>query len=179
MLQDLAAVDTHPLAATAARYVGLLPLIPLAGFLVNGALSLIPAYKPGPSDPSAAGHGDDHGAAAGAHAVDHAEQAGAPGDDHHAIARHRYAGLVSIVGPLVLALSFGLAVAIFMAMAGAGEINTPYVRTFFDWMVTGDLKISWAFQVDQLAMVMVLVITGVGTLIHIFSVGYMRDDPGY
>jgi hypothetical protein len=51
MLQDLAAVDTHPLAATAARYVGLLPLIPLAGFLVNGALSLIPATSRDPAIP--------------------------------------------------------------------------------------------------------------------------------
>src|SRR5690349_2295596 len=179
MLQDLAAVDTHPLAATAARYVGLLPLIPLAGFLVNGALSLVPAYKPGPSDPSAAGHDAGHDSAAQAHAVDHAEQSGAPGDDHHAIARHRFAGVVSVVGPLVLVLSFGLAVAIWLAMVNAGETNTPFVQRFFDWMVTGDLNISWAFQVDQLSMVMVLVITGVGTLIHIFSVGYMQDDPGY
>src|SRR5207248_1701008 len=36
-----------------------------------------------------------------------------------------------------------------------------------------------AFQLDQLSMVMTLVITGVGALIHVFSVGYMRDDPGY
>jgi NADH-quinone oxidoreductase subunit L len=179
MLQDLAAVDTHPLAATAARYVGLLPLIPLAGFLVNGALSLIPAYKPGPSDPSAAEHDHDHEAAAHAHAVDHAEQSGASGDDHHAISRHRFAGVTSVIGPLVLVLSFALAVAIWLAMANAGEMNTPYVQRFFDWMVTGDLKISWAFQVDQLSMIMVLVITGVGTLIHIFSIGYMQDDPGY
>ena len=179
MLQDLAAVDTHPLAATAARYVGLLPLIPLAGFLVNGALSLIPAYKAGPSDPSAAGHDPDAGGAARAHAVDHAEQSGATGDDHHAVARHPFAGVVSVVGPLVLALSFALAVAIWLAMAGAGDMNTPYVHRFFDWMVTGDLKIPWAFQVDQLSMIMVLVITGVGTLIHIFSIGYMQDDPGY
>jgi NADH-quinone oxidoreductase subunit L len=179
MLQDLAAVDTHPLAATAARYVGLLPLIPLAGFLVNGALSLIPAYKPGPGDPSAAGHDHDHDAAAHAHAVDHAEQSGAPGDDHHAVARHPFAGVTSLVGPLVLLLSFALAVAIWLAMSSVGEMNTPYVQRFFDWMVTGDLKISWAFQVDQLSMIMVLVITGVGTLIHIFSIGYMQDDPGY
>jgi NADH:ubiquinone oxidoreductase subunit 5 (chain L)/Multisubunit Na+/H+ antiporter, MnhA subunit len=82
---------------------------------------------------------------------------------------------VSVVGPLMLALSFGLAVAIWMAMVSAGDVNTPYVQRFFDWMVTGDLKISWAFQVDQLSMIMVLVITGVGTLIHIFSVGYMRE----
>ena len=46
-------------------------------------------------------------------------------------------------------------------------------------MPVGDLQIDAAFQLDQLSMVMVLVITGVGTLIHIFSVGYMQDDPGY
>ncbi|MEP7087447.1 MAG: NADH-quinone oxidoreductase subunit L, partial [Gemmatimonadota bacterium] len=176
--QELAAVDTHPLAATAAQYVGLLPLIPLAGFLVNGALSLIPAYKAGPGDPSATGHGDDHGTAE-AHAVEHGQQEGSHGDDHHAVARHPYAAVTSVVGPLVLALSFGLAVAMWLAMAGAGEMHAPYVQTFFDWMVTGDLHISWAFQLDQLSMIMVLVITGVGTLIHIFSIGYMRDDPGY
>ncbi|MDQ2931131.1 MAG: NADH-quinone oxidoreductase subunit L [Gemmatimonadota bacterium] len=178
MLQDLAAVDPHPLAATAARYVGLLPLIPLAGFLVNGALSLIPAYKAGPADPFAAGHGDGHGAA-DAHAVDPGEEAGAHGADHHDVVRHRYAGITSVVGPLVLVLSFGLAVAIWLAMAGAGEMRAPYIQTFFDWMVVGDLHISWAFQLDQLSMIMVLVITGVGLLIHIFSIGYMRDDPGY
>ena len=177
MLQDLAAIDTHPLAATAARYVGLLPLLPLAGFLVNGALSLVPAFERGPGDPSAAEHG--HDAAAGAHAVTHDEEPGAHGDDHHDVARHPYASVVSVIGPLVLALSFGLAVMIWMAMAGADDMKTPYVQTFFDWMVTGDLKISWAFQLDQLSMIMVLVITGVGTLIHIFSIGYMRDDPGY
>ncbi|HEY8796124.1 MAG TPA: NADH-quinone oxidoreductase subunit L [Gemmatimonadaceae bacterium] len=177
MLQDLAAVDTHPLAETAARYVGLLPLIPLAGFLVNGALSLIPAYKRGPADPSADGHAND--SVGDAHAAVHDEASGADGDEHPEVAHHPFAAVASVVGPLVLALSFGLAVMIWIAMAGAGEMRAPYVQTFFDWMVTGDLRISWAFQLDQLSMVMVLVITGVGTLIHIFSIGYMRNDPGY
>src|SRR6185436_11730035 len=40
-------------------------------------------------------------------------------------------------------------------------------------------QIDLAFQVDQLAVVMLLVVTGVGSLIHLFSVGYMREDPGY
>ncbi|MEO6209903.1 MAG: NADH-quinone oxidoreductase subunit L [Gemmatimonadaceae bacterium] len=177
MLQDLAAVDPHPLAATAARYVGLLPLIPLAGFLVNGALSLVPSYKRGPNDPSAVPHG--HDAIGDDHGVSHEGAHGAVGDDRHEVARHPFAAVASVVGPLVLALSFGLAVMLWLAMAGASEMKTPYVQTFFDWMVTGDLKISWAFQLDQLSMIMVLVITGVGTLIHIFSIGYMRDDPGY
>ncbi len=46
-------------------------------------------------------------------------------------------------------------------------------------MVAGDLHVDAALQVDQLSMVMTLVVTGVGFLIHLFSVGYMRDDPGY
>jgi NADH-quinone oxidoreductase subunit L len=175
MLQDLAAVDVHPLAATAARFVGLLPLLPLAGFLVNGALSLASSYKRGPADPSATGA---HGAAE-AHASTASEPAGAHGDDHEAEARYPHVALMSVLGPLMPALSFVLAVAIFLAMLTVGNVHEPYVRSYFDWMVTGDLHLSWAFQVDQLSMVMALVITGVGTLIHIFTIGYMRDDPGY
>src|SRR4051812_16409776 len=46
-------------------------------------------------------------------------------------------------------------------------------------MPGGDLRIDAMFQLDQLSMMMTLVVTGVGTLIHLFSVGYMQDDPGY
>jgi NADH-quinone oxidoreductase subunit L len=46
-------------------------------------------------------------------------------------------------------------------------------------MPVGDLQIDAAFQLDQLSMLMVLIVTGVGALIHVFSVGYMREDPGY
>jgi NADH-quinone oxidoreductase subunit L len=46
-------------------------------------------------------------------------------------------------------------------------------------MPVGALQVDLAFQVDQLAAVMLLVVTGVGSLIHLFSVGYMREDPGY
>jgi NADH-quinone oxidoreductase subunit L len=174
MLQDLAAVDVHPLAATAARFVGLLPLLPLAGFLVNGALSLASSYTRGPADPSASGaHGaEDVNEGSGP------EHAAAHGDEH-VVARYPHVALMSVLGPLMPALSFALTVAIFLGMLSVGDVHEPYVRSYFDWMVTGDLHLSWAFQVDQLSMVMALVITGVGTLIHIFTIGYMRDDPGY
>jgi NADH-quinone oxidoreductase subunit L len=46
-------------------------------------------------------------------------------------------------------------------------------------MTAGSLRIEYALQLDQLSMLMTLVITGVGALIHVFSVGYMRDDAGY
>src|SRR5437016_14230024 len=46
-------------------------------------------------------------------------------------------------------------------------------------MPVGDLRLDFALQFDQLAAVMALVVTGVGALIHLFSVGYMHKDPGY
>src|SRR5688572_14941583 len=168
---------SHPLAGTVAEYMWLLPLLPLLGFVINGLLSLDSA-RFGPGDPNTPGHHPHSEGAAHAPAISHAEQAGAVGDDHHAVKRHRWAGIVSLVGPGVLILSFGLAVAMVMAMT-AETMETPFVQKYFSWMATGNLSIDGAFQLDQLSMVMVLVITGVGSLIHIFSIGYMRDDPGY
>jgi NADH-quinone oxidoreductase subunit L len=169
----------HPLSGTVAEYLWLLPLLPLLGFVLNGLLSLFSAYHVGPGDPSAE-HSDAHGHTADAsHA--HDESGGAHGDDHHAVTRHRFAVLTSIIGPGVLLATFGLAAAIFMAMRGAGgsAIHAPFIQTYFAWMPVGDLQVNAAFQLDQLSMVMVLIITGVGALIHLFSVGYMQDDPGY
>jgi NADH-quinone oxidoreductase subunit L len=160
----------HPLADTVAQYVWLLPVLPLLGFALNGALSMLAAAKLGPDDPSAAGAHDAH--AGGDHDDSHISH------DDHPVVRHKYAGLVSLIGPGVLVLAFGLAVAMFAAMRSA-DMAQPYVETLFRWMPVSDLKINVALQLDPLSMVMVLVITGVGALIHIFSVGYMQDDPGY
>jgi NADH-quinone oxidoreductase subunit L len=178
LLQEAVSIGagSHPLAATAARWMWLLPILPLLGFVINGTLALVAAYRPGPGDPALAPHdalsphGEPHAAG---HATDHDD------DTHHAPVRHRFAGLTSIVGPGVMVLAFGLAVAIFLAMRGAGEVHAPFIQRYFTWMIAGDLHVDAAFQLDQLAMVMILVITGVGMLIHLFSVGYMQDDPGY
>jgi len=174
-LLQAAATGGHPLDGTAAPWLWAVPLLPLAGFVINGALSLLPAYHAGPADPGLA-HGDDPGG----HAA-HGEEHGAHGDDHHEVKRHRYASLVSIIGPGVLVMSFLLTAMIFFAMrgAGGGAITEPFIQRYFSWMPVGDLKIDAAFQLDQLSMMMTLVVTGVGMLIHIFSVGYMQDDPGY
>ena len=168
-----AGAAAHPLAGTAAQWMWLLPVFPLLGFIINGLLSIVPAAHVGPDDP------DMH------HAHAHADApAGAPhdahghGDDSHVVARAPYAGLVSIVGPLVLVLSFVLAVAIWLAMASTHP-DAPFIQNYWAWMPVGDLQVNFAFQLDQLSMMMVLIITGVGTLIHLFSVGYMQDDPGY
>jgi NADH-quinone oxidoreductase subunit L len=174
MLFQQPGAAVHPLSGTVADLVWLLPVLPLAGFVINGALSLFSAYRAGPADPAA--HHDDtgHGPNASAH-----ESGGAHGDDHHPVQRHRFAAISTLVGPAVLALSFALAAAIFGQMLTAPGMHAPFVQRYFTWMIAGSLSIDWAFQLDQLSMVMVLVITGVGMLIHIFSIGYMRDDPGY
>ena len=168
MLIQEVAVAAHPLAGTVARWVWLLPILPLLGFVINGLISLVSVAHIGPPDPDI-GHGEDHSAG---------EAHGAGGDDHNVAAPHPYAGIVSIIGPAVLVLSFMLALAIFFAMKGTA-MEAPFIQRYFSWMPVGDLQIDAAFQLDQLSMVMILVITGVGALIHIFSVGYMQDDPGY
>jgi NADH-quinone oxidoreductase subunit L len=169
-MQELTSA-VHPLSGTVAQYVWLLPVLPLLGFLVNGFLALTAVAKTGPADPSADSHG--HG-----HTTEHTEHADDHGHDDHHTARHKYAGIVSLVGPGVLIAAFGLAAAMFMAMAGV-EMHAPYIQTLFKWMPVGDLHIDASLQLDPLSMVMVLIITGIGSLIHLFSVGYMQDDPGY
>ncbi|MFZ0302560.1 MAG: NADH-quinone oxidoreductase subunit L [Terracidiphilus sp.] len=64
-----------------------------------------------------------------------------------------------------------------------GDLPAPAfqstVETFGTWISLGTLHIDFSFALDQLSLVMLLVVTGVGFLIHIYSVGYMDDDPGY
>jgi len=174
LLSQAASAASHPLTGSAAEWLWAVVLLPLAGFVLNGALSLVAAYHMGPGDPALAHANED------AHAAT-PEDHGAVADDTHAIVRHRFAMATSIVGPGVLVLAFILTAAIFVAMRSAGgdAMREPFIQRYFSWIPVGDLKIDAAFQLDQLAMVMMLVVTGVGALIHVFSVGYMQDDPGY
>jgi len=85
--------------------------------------------------------------------------------------------VVTVVGPAVMLAAFGLAAALFARMrVGFGA---PVVVTLGSWMPVGALSIDWSLQLDQLSMLMTLVITGIGSLIHLFSIGYMREDAGY
>jgi len=182
LLQEVAGA-AHPLSGTIARWMWLLPLLPLLGFVLNGLLSIVSAYHPGTPDPGAEPH-DAHRSPEERHEARTGHDAtGGVGhsDDHHVVVRHRFAGLTSIIGPGVMVLAFALAAAIFFAMRSAGEaaLHAPFIQRYYEWMPVGDLRIDAAFQLDQLSMVMILVITGVGMLIHIFSVGYMQDDPSY
>jgi len=60
-----------------------------------------------------------------------------------------------------------------------GLPQVPYIENHGPWIQISDLTVNFGFQLDQLSVVMLMVVTGVGFLIHIYSVGYMHDDDGY
>src|SRR6266851_2905908 len=70
------------------------------------------------------------------------------------------------------------ALALFLA-AGFSSASAPYYCDFAHWLAITGLTVDFSFYLDQLSLVMPLVVTGVGFLIHIYSVGYMWDDDGY
>lgn len=55
----------------------------------------------------------------------------------------------------------------------------PEKVTLFDWIVAGNINVSFSFWVDHLTLIMLLIVTGVGFLIHVYSVGYMHNDEGF
>ncbi|MFL5490102.1 MAG: NADH-quinone oxidoreductase subunit L [Gemmatimonadales bacterium] len=86
--------------------------------------------------------------------------------------------MVSVVGVGVLAASFLVSAALFLQL----RVHPPHQPILVDlwrWLPVGSLQIDMGFQLDQLSAVMLLIVTGVGSLIHLFSVGYMKEDPGY
>src|SRR5437867_1050719 len=111
----------------------LVPVLPLAGFVLNGALAL---------------------------------------------ARPKARLAVTVIGVGSVAAAFVVAVVVVRALAAA-HLDAPVVFTYWDWIPVGTLHVPAALQLDQLSAVMLLVVTGVGSLIHVFSVGYMGDDAGY
>ena len=80
-----------------------------------------------------------------------------------------------------IALAFpGLAFALALWIAfGFSSAAAPYTFDLAHWIRSGSFSVDFAFYLDQLSLVMLLVVTGVGFLIHIYSVGYMSDDPSY
>ena len=81
------------------------------------------------------------------------------------------AGIIGTIPPLV---AFALSLQLFLNFDGQAQI-----LPIADWIKVGSLEIPFAFQIDQLSILMLLVITGVGTLIHVYSIGYMSHDAGF
>jgi NADH-quinone oxidoreductase subunit L len=64
-------------------------------------------------------------------------------------------------------------------LLGLGDLHVARTEQYFTWIQSGSLNVGWDFTVDRLTAVMLLVVTGVGSLIHIYSIGYMAHEGGY
>jgi NADH-quinone oxidoreductase subunit L len=111
------------------QYIWLIPILPLAGFIINGL-------------------------------------------GRNSLSKN----VIGFIGSLLVLVSFGLSIAAFFQIKGNAH---PINVTYFDWISAGTLKIPFAFLVDQLSVIMLLIITGVGFLIHLYSIGYMHNDKGF
>ncbi|MEU8822066.1 NADH-quinone oxidoreductase subunit L [Streptomyces sp. NPDC048636] len=80
------------------------------------------------------------------------------------------------IGTALAAGSFAIGAVLFADMLGRGEHDRALHSKVFSWIPVGGFRADVAFQLDQLSMTFVLLITGVGTLIHIYSIGYMEHD---
>ncbi|MBD0707152.1 MULTISPECIES: NADH-quinone oxidoreductase subunit L [unclassified Streptomyces] len=80
------------------------------------------------------------------------------------------------IGTLLAAVSFGLGLVLFADMLGKGAEDRLLHQRLFSWIPVEGFQADMAFQLDQLSMTFVLLISGVGTLIHVYSIGYMEHD---
>ncbi|MFM1855786.1 MAG: hypothetical protein RLZ83_1095, partial [Pseudomonadota bacterium] len=84
----------------------------------------------------------------------------------------RGAHVVTILGVLI---SFVCSVLVLIDVIGGARFNA----TIYDWMVLGSLKMEVGFLVDGLTAMMMCVVTFVSLMVHVYTIGYMADDPGY
>jgi NADH-quinone oxidoreductase subunit L len=148
--------------------------LPLLGFVLAGIASLLAHHAAKASDVLAFGNADHsgHGSAAHGH-DDHGH------DDHHAPEASPHPEGISrfaeIVTTGLLAISCVLAWTMFFNVAVGG--GAPVRVTVADWIHVGTFTADWALRIDSLTAVMLVVVTTVSMLVHLYSIGYMHEDP--
>src|ERR1700712_3625551 len=153
--------------------------LPLIGAVLAGLISIVGAHARNPSGDTVEHHDDAHGA--DAHASDahddhaHDDHAGDHGHDDHAVepaaAGSRAAELITTC--LLLAAA-GLSWATFIDV---GFMHHDARIALMPWITSGDLQVSWSLRVDTLTAVMLVGVNTVSSLVHLYSIGYMDEDP--
>ena len=86
---------------------------------------------------------------------------------------------IGIIGAGSVALSFILSAGAFLQMIRMPEEALPIVHNYFVWIQAGMFEANFGFMLDHLSSLMTLIVTGVGFLIHVYSIGYMHEDSGF
>ncbi|MBN8961968.1 MAG: NADH-quinone oxidoreductase subunit L [Rhizobiales bacterium] len=153
--------------------------LPLLGAILAGLIALAGAHARNPSGDTVEhahghdGHGD-HGHAHASHAHDDHGHGGH--DDHHAPAEPPAAGTAAAEF-ITTALLFVSAALSWITFVNVGFFKQDVLIHVLPWINSGDLQIAWSLRVDTLTAVMLVVVTTVSSLVHLYSVGYMDEDP--
>jgi NADH-quinone oxidoreductase subunit L len=149
--------------------------LPLLGAILAGIIAVVGAHGRCPSGDTVEHHDDAHGAGQNAldahddHGNDHGH------DDHHVVepaaAGSRAAELITT------GLLFVSAALSWFTFVDVGFLHHDARIALFPWITSGDLQVSWALRVDTLTAVMLVVVTTVSSLVHLYSIGYMDEDP--
>ncbi len=151
--------------------------LPLIGAVLAGLISIFGAHARNPSGDTVEHHDDAHGADAHASDAHDDHAAGDHGHDDHAVeppaAGSRAAELIT-TGLLLVsaALSWGA-----LVDAGFMHHDARIAIALFPWITSGDLQVAWSLRVDTLTAVMLVVVNTVSSLVHLYSIGYMDEDP--
>ncbi|HEV7636478.1 MAG TPA: NADH-quinone oxidoreductase subunit L [Bradyrhizobium sp.] len=156
--------------------------LPLIGAILAGLIAIFGAHARNPSGDTVEHHGDLHGHGAvpvgGDAGVIHAsshEPDAHDDHDHHAVepaaAGSRAAELIT-TGLLLVSAALS-----WFVLVDVGFLHHDARIALFPWIVSGDLQVAWALRVDTLTAVMLVVVNTVSSLVHLYSIGYMDEDP--
>src|SRR3954454_18483888 len=160
--------------------------LPLLGAILAGLIAIFGAHARNPSGDAVEHHGDDHGHGAHAHASDTIDEDASvihethhePGDGHddHQVSEPPAQG--SRAAELITtALLFVSAALSWMTLVDVGFMHHDIRIPLLPWILSGDLQVYWTLRVDTLTAVMLVVVTTVSSLVHLYSIGYMDEDP--
>jgi NADH-quinone oxidoreductase subunit L len=159
--------------------------LPLLGAILAGLIALFGAHARNPSGDEVEHHGD-HGHGAHAHASDTINEDASviheshhePGDGHdgHGPAEPPAAGSRG-AELITTALLFVSAALSWMTLVDVGFMHHDMRIPLLPWILSGDLQVYWTLRVDTLTAVMLVVVTTVSSLVHLYSIGYMDEDP--
>ena len=147
--------------------------LPLLGAILAALISLTGARARHPGGmPGATAHPQD-GSHDGSHDAAHDQ----PGDPHGEPAAHQPAALGSRLAQLITTgLLFFSMILSWIVFVQVGFGQDAHV-SLTSWVISGDLKFAWALRVDTLTAVMLVVVTTISALVHLYSIGYMAEDP--
>ncbi len=157
-------------------YLWLVPALPLLGVVLNGAIALF-AERPFLLADSHGGHGAGHGSHGSSTHGTSPSSSDAHSGSHPSTPAYRK--LVAFIATAVVGAAFVVALLCVLSLASRPADGRTFVQILFPWIQAGSLLVPAALQLDPLSSVMALVVTGVGFLIHVYSVGYMSHERAF